>query len=104
MARTMLLYIGGRFLVAVSAEIRRNLSVFVSDYRWNMGVVALETVRIGHAVGMRAVAFQALEKGSVLLVAEGAVLLGMRIRGCAHGSVLFFMARHTNGFRLFQPF
>jgi hypothetical protein len=37
----MLLYIGGRFLVAVGAEIRRNLSVFVSDYRWNMGVVAL---------------------------------------------------------------
>lgn len=100
----MLLYIGGRFLVAVGAEIRRNLSVFVSDYRWNMGVVALETVRIGHAIGMRAVAFQALEKGSMLLVAEGAVLLSMRIRGSAHGSVLFFMARYTNGFRLFQPF
>jgi len=67
-----------------------------------MGGMALQTVCIDHVRGMGTVTFQAVQKGLVLFMAEGAVLLFMSAGMGLHLTALFRVTGTAGGFGLFH--
>jgi hypothetical protein len=99
-AGALFIYLTGCFLMTATTEVTNHGTAVVFDHGGRMGSMALQAVCIGHAFSMGVMAFETVQKGLMLFVAEGAVFLRVGAWMGLHLTALFGMTGNAGRFCL----